>query len=70
MKHNPIPKPALFLLIAGLLLTTTMPIIGRHFLMPDFVKGFMTGLGLTLELIALVKIQRSKNRRCVISKVN
>jgi hypothetical protein len=47
-----------------------MPIIGRHFLMPDFVKGFMTGLGLTLELIALVKIQRSKNRRCVISKVN
>jgi hypothetical protein len=68
MKLNPIPKPALFLLIAGLLLTTTMPIIGRHFLMPDFVKGFMTGLGLTLELIALVKIQRGKNRRCAISK--
>lgn len=68
MKHNPIPKLALILLITGLLMTTTMPIIGRHFPMPDLVKGFMTGLGLTLELIALVKIQRSNNRGCAISK--
>jgi len=60
MKRNTIPKPALILLIVGLLMTTTMPVIGRHFLMPDFVKGFLTGLGLTLEFIALVKIQRSK----------
>jgi hypothetical protein len=68
MKLNPIPKPALILLIAGLLMTTTMPVIGRHFPMPDFAKGFITGLGLTLEFIALVKIQRSKSRKCAISK--
>jgi hypothetical protein len=68
MKHYTIPKPALVLLIAGLLMTTTMPLIGRHFSMPDFAKGFITGLGLTLELLALVKIQQSKSRKCAISK--
>jgi len=60
MKRNPIPKSALIMLIAGLLMTTMMPVVGRHFPMPDFVKGFMTGLGLTIEFIALVKIQRNK----------
>lgn len=54
------PKPALIMLIAGLLMTTMMPVVGRYFSMPDFVKGFMTGLGLTIEFIALVKIQRNK----------
>ncbi|CAM3853981.1 hypothetical protein MUGA111182_13245 [Mucilaginibacter galii] len=68
MKLNTIPKPALILLIAGLLMTTTMPIISKHFLMPDFVKGFMTGLGLTLELMALVKIQRNRSRKCTMGK--
>lgn len=60
MKLNTIPKPALILLIVGLLMTTVTPIISRHILMPDFVKGFITGLGLTLELIGLIKMQRSK----------
>jgi len=60
MKLNPIPKSALLLLIAGLLMTTMVPFVGRHFSMPDFAKGFVTGLGLTLEFIALVKIQRNK----------
>lgn len=60
MKINTIPKPALILLITGLLMTTLTPIIGRHTFMPDFEKGFITGLGLTLELIGLIKMQRSK----------
>jgi hypothetical protein len=60
MKLNTIPKPALTLLITGLLMTTLTPAISRYYLMPDFVKGFITGLGLTLELIGLIKMQRSK----------
>lgn len=64
MKRNFMPKQAQFLLIAGLLLTTLTPMIGRHMPIPDFVKGLVTGLGLTLEFIALVKIQRSNNRKC------
>jgi len=63
MKRNTMPKQAVILLITGLLMTTLMPAIGRYITMPDFVKGFMTGLGLTLEFIALVKIQRSKNNK-------
>jgi len=60
MKPNTIPKPALTLLVAGLLMTTLTPILSRYVFMPDFVKGFLTGLGLALEVIALVKIQRSR----------
>lgn len=68
MKRNIIPKPALVLLIIGLLMTTTTPIIYRYFSMPDFLKGFINGLGLMLEFTALVKIQRSrKNTKCITS---
>jgi len=60
MKRFNIPKSALPYLIIGLLLATLTPIIGRYCHLPDFLKGFSSGLGLTLEVIALVKIQRSK----------
>ena len=62
MKRNAIPKPALACLIIGLMITSVTPIISNHFQMPDILRGFLTGLGLTLEVIALVKIQRS--RKC------
>jgi len=60
MKRFNIPKSALPYFIIGLLLTTLTPIIGRYFHLPDFLKGFISGLGLMLEVIAIVKIQRSK----------
>lgn len=62
MKRNNIPKSALAYLIVGLLMTTLTPIIGRYFPLPVFLKGFMSGLGLTLEVIAIIKIQRSKKQ--------
>lgn len=65
MKRNTIPKSALALLVIGLLMTTLTSIINRYFPLPDFSKGFLNGLGLTIEIIALVKIQRSKkNIKC------
>lgn len=66
MKRNTIPNSALTFLIVGLLLITLTPIIGRHFLLSDGLKGFLNGLGLALEFIALVKIQRNKkDRKCI-----
>lgn len=63
MTRISIPKSALAYLVIGLLLTTLMPILDRYFPIPDLLRGFITGLGLTLEVIALVKIQRSKKGR-------
>jgi hypothetical protein len=60
MKYNKVPKQAIVCLIVGLLLVSFIPIINKHVAIPDFAKGFLTGLGLTLEFIALLKIQRSK----------
>jgi hypothetical protein len=65
MKHNTVSKSALICLIIGLLLTVLTPIIARYVPLPDFAKGFLTGTGLMIEFIALVKIQRSKKeKRC------
>lgn len=65
MKRNNIPKSALYILIIGLLMTTLTPIIGRYFPLPDFLKGFISSLGLMLEVVAIIKIQRSKQTKCV-----
>lgn len=67
MKRNTIPKSALPYLIIGLLFTSLTPIINRYYPMPDVLKGFITGLGLTLEVIAIIKIQRSKTGKCAMS---
>lgn len=55
MKNKKLPKPALYLLIAGLLLCTSGPMLARRYHWPDALTGFMTGLGITLEVGALVK---------------
>jgi len=62
MKNFNISKPVLILLVIGLLLTTLMPIVNRYFPMPDVVKGFLMGLGLTIEVIALIKMDRNKKK--------
>ena len=60
MKRNTIPKPALVIFIIGLLISILTPVTGRFFLLPDFVKGVIMSLGLTLEIIALIIFQRNK----------
>ena len=62
MKNFNISKPVLILLVTGLLLTTLMPIVNRYFPMPDVVKGFLMGLGLTIEVIALIKMDKIKKK--------
>lgn len=71
MKRNAISKPVLILLVSGLLLTSVVPALSRYFPMPDFMKGFLSGLGITLEVIALIKSQRDKKAvGCTASNAN
>jgi len=66
MKRNHIPKSALYLLITGLFFTTLGPITARYFHLSDFLRGIASGLGLMLEVIAIIKIQQSKKEnRCI-----
>jgi len=68
MKRLNISKTTLACFIAGLLLTTLTPISGRYFALPDFLKGFLSGLGIMLEVIAIIKISKAnKGKKCMLS---
>lgn len=68
MKRNTNPKFAIAYLIIGLMFTSLTPIISRYYPIPDPLKGFITGLGLALEVIAIIKIRRiKKDRICTLS---
>jgi hypothetical protein len=60
MKTKPISKVALALLISGLLLVSGVPLIARYIPIPDLYKGLLTGVGLALEFLAIVKIDKDK----------
>ena len=66
MKKSNVSKAVLMLLVSGLLLTSVVPIVNRYFPMADVIKGFLMGLGLAIEVVALVKMDRNKRRvKCV-----
>ena len=48
------------LLTTGMLLVVTPLLLDRHFMIADFWKGTLTGIGLMLEVMALDKIQKHK----------
>jgi hypothetical protein len=65
MKRSKIKTTALICLILGLLLTSGVLILGRYFLISDSLRGFLTGAGLAIEMIAIIQIDRSrKNPTC------
>lgn len=63
MKRRRIPEIPLFYLVTGLFLVALAPVLSRHCGMPDMLRGFLTGLGMMLEIIAIIKIQRSRRSR-------
>lgn len=64
MKNN--KKTALAYLAIGLLLVVLSQIISRHLALPDFLKGFLNGTGLMLEVIGLITLQSiKKNKQCL-----
>lgn len=65
MLHKKNAKKALFPLLAGLLLVTLTPIPGRYVQISDGLRGALTGIGLSLEVISFFMIDRDKNQgRC------
>jgi hypothetical protein len=64
MKRIDTPKSAMILLAAGLLLTSLTPILNRYIPLPDVVRGFITGLGMCIEVIAIIKIDRVRKSSC------
>ncbi len=55
--------PALALLITGLMLVTVAPLIGQHFHLADSTRGFITGTGIGIEIMAILIIRRRKIKR-------
>ncbi|WP_158824956.1 hypothetical protein [Mucilaginibacter lacusdianchii] len=66
MKRTFIPKAAMPYFIIGLLLITFIPIVNRYLPMPDFARGFLIGLSLALQVIALVIIDRHKRKQACV----
>jgi len=51
------------LLAAGLLLIAFTQILTRFVSLPDFVKGALTGIGIGLEIIAIIKVRSMGYKR-------
>jgi len=60
MKHKKVLKPELRLVAIGLLLVTMPFLINDWIPVPDFVRGALMGIGIGLEIIGLIRINRRK----------
>ena len=56
MKFNKLPIPYRLLFSLGILLATGPLLLRDYLTIPDFFRGFLTGLGLTFEILGLVKL--------------
>jgi hypothetical protein len=56
-------KQARWYMASGCLLAVTANIVSRYTELPDFLKGFILGLGIALEIWALI-IYRREGRVC------
>ena len=58
MKNYKLPFSIRLLIATGLFMTT-LPLIFREYIpLPDFFRGFLAGLGLTLEVIGFIMMKR------------
>lgn len=48
------------LLLVGVMLPGTIFLLNRHFRLSDSVYGFLVGLGIGLELLALIRLAKRK----------
>ncbi len=62
MKNLKEEKYPVALLVIGLLIVWLTPVINRYFNLPDAFTGFLTGIGLMVECIALIKMQQIKKQ--------
>ncbi|WP_374951651.1 hypothetical protein [Mucilaginibacter sp.] len=60
MKIKSISKRAGMLLSAGLIVIVFAQVLTRYVLLPDFVRGAMMGVGIGLQIIALIKLKQDR----------
>jgi len=60
MKNRILYRPAYLMLAAGLLVGAIAQFITQFTSLPDFAKGAFFGVGIGIELAALIKIIRTK----------
>ena len=65
MKFRKQPLPVRLLLITGLLLSTMPPFIAEYITIPDFFRGLLAGVGLSLEFAALILARRTNATNCM-----
>jgi hypothetical protein len=58
------PTTARRLLAMGLLSTTLPTLINDFVHVPDFVRGFMLGIGLGLEVIGIILMRKERGAAC------
>jgi len=61
MKSRKFPLTERLLIAIGLLMTTTPQFIKHYIPLPDFILGFIVGIGLALEITAFVRLKKAKN---------
>lgn len=53
-------KPTAIFPIAGLLIVAFTQILAHFITLPDFLRGAVTGIGIGMELIAVIKLLSSR----------
>ena len=64
MKPRKMSRTTLILFVSGLLLVSLTPVISRHYPIPDSLSGFLSGAGLMLAFLAVVRMQRARTGSC------
>ncbi|WP_448697392.1 hypothetical protein ACFGVR_12220 [Mucilaginibacter sp. AW1-3] len=65
MKNTKFPLTERLLIAIGLLMTTLPQLIKHYITLPDFVLGFIVGIGLALEIVAFIRLKRVKQSNVV-----
>jgi hypothetical protein len=61
MKMNNLPPLRVRILVPlGLLLVTVPSLVNHYILISDFFRGLITGLGIGLEIIGIIKLKEHK----------
>ena len=60
MKASKWSRRERILICVGILLTTSPILLKDVVGMPDFVRGFLAGLGITLEMAGIVRLNRKR----------
>ncbi|OCX54446.1 hypothetical protein BEL04_09395 [Mucilaginibacter sp. PPCGB 2223] len=61
MNNRKFPMPERLLIAIGLLMATTPQLLKHYLHLPDFVLGFIVGIGLALEITAFIRLKRIKS---------